>query len=87
MLDIRRFLGEFRKRLQETKTDKALIRMINDSLQAFGPEMNDSNLLLNRYMDKKDSLFNRIERVLDQQQQRKLEESKLPVAAQQLAPA
>ena len=60
-------MSEFRKRLIDTKTDKALIRMINDNLQAFGPEMNDSNLLLNRYLDKKDSLFNKIESMLDMQ--------------------
>lgn len=49
----------------ETKTDKALIRMVNESLQAFGPNTTGSNLLINKYMSKEDSLLYRIEKLLD----------------------
>ena len=83
VIDIRRFLSEFRRRLLETKTDKTLIRLIYDSLQAFA----GSNLLINRYMKKEESLLYRIESLLNEQQQRNLEESKLPMAAIRLAPA
>ena len=67
MLEIRRFLAEFRKRLLEAKTDKALIRMIFESLQAFGPASMSSNLLINRYLEKKSSLLYRMELILDLQ--------------------
>ena len=70
----------------ESKTDKTLIRMIQDSLQAFGPNLTGSNLLLNRFINKEESLFSRIERILDAQMERNLEESKLPAAAFKLAP-
>ena len=71
----------------ETKTDKSLIRMVNESLQAFGPNTTGSNLLLNKYMKKEDSLIFRIEKMLDNQQRRNLEESQsLPAAAINLAP-
>lgn len=87
MIDIRKFLNEFRQRLVENKTDKTLIRMIYDNLQAFGPNTIGSNLLLNRYMNKEESLLHRIESLLDRQRQRNLEESKsLPAAALNLAP-
>lgn len=86
VIDIRRFIGEFKKRLIDTKTDKTLIRLIVDNLQAFGPNSQGSNLLINRYMRKEDSLFNRIEFLLDAQQQRNFEESKVPLAIKTLAP-
>lgn len=86
VIDIRRFIGEFKKRLIETKTDKTLIRLILDNLQAFGPNSHGSNLLINRYMRKEDSLFNRIEFLLNAQQQRNFEESKVPHAIKNLAP-
>ena len=82
VIDIRRFLSEFRRRLLETKTDKTLIRLIYESLQDFS----GSNLLINRYMRKEESLLYRIETLLNEQQQRNLEESKLPKAAMSLAP-
>lgn len=61
--------------------------MINDNLQAFGPNTVGSNLLLNRYMKKEESLFHRIESLLNQQLKRNLEESKIPAAAINLAPS
>ena len=64
-IDINRFLSEFRTRLFENKTDKTLIRMIQDNLQSFGPNINGSNLLLNRFMNKEESLFNRIDKDQD----------------------
>ena len=67
VLDIRRFLNEFRTKLQENKTDKALIRMIYDSLQAFGPGAAGSNLLINRFIKKEESLLFRIEKLLNAQ--------------------
>lgn len=66
VIDIRKFLSEFRQRLIENKTDKTLIRMINDNLQAFGPNTIGSNLLLNRFLTKEESLLHRIETLLDQ---------------------
>ena len=65
-IDINKFLSEFRTRLFENKTDKTLIRMIQDNLQSFGPNINGSNLLLNRFMNKEESLFNRIEKLLNE---------------------
>lgn len=72
--------------MTETKTDKALIRMINDSLVCFGPNTTGSNLLLNKYIKKEQSLFFRIEKLLDQQLKRNLQESNLPSGAINLAP-
>ena len=66
VIDIRKFLSEFRQRLIDNKTDKTLIRMINDNLQAFGPNTIGSNLLLNRFMTKDESLLHRIEILLNQ---------------------
>ena len=63
VIDIRRFLSEFRTRLLETKTDKTLIRLIYESLQDFS----GSNLLINRYMRKEESLLYRIETLLNEQ--------------------
>jgi len=60
--------------------------MIQDSLQAFGPNLTGSNLLINRYISKEESLLNRIEKLLDQQMERNFEESKLPAAVFKLAP-
>ena len=76
--DIRRFLSEFRRRLLDTKTDKTLIRMIFEQLQSFGPTAKGSNLLINKYLRKEESLIYRLECLLDQQQVRNIEESKLP---------
>jgi len=59
--DIRRFLSELRRRLLESKTDKTLIRLIFESLQAFGPSSIGSNLLINRYLKKEESILFRIE--------------------------
>ena len=87
VIDLRRFLSEFRTKLLESKTDKALIRMIFDSLQAFGPGATGSNLLINRFIKKEESILFRIERLLNSQQQRNLEESKVPQAALSLAAA
>lgn len=84
--EIRKFLGEFRRKMTETKTDKALIRMINDSLVGFGPNTTGSNLLLNKYIKKEQSLFFRIEKLLDLQMKRNLQESNLPTGAINLAP-
>lgn len=60
--------------------------MIFESLQAFGPNTCGSNLLINRFMKKEESLIFRIEQMLDQQLKRNLEESKLPQGALKLAP-
>lgn len=87
VIDLRRFLSELRTKLLESKTDKALIRMIFDSLQAFGPGATGSNLLINRFIKKEESILFRIERLLNNQQQRNLEESKVPQAALSLAAA
>ena len=65
-IDINKFLSDFRTRLFENKTDKTLIRMIQNNLQSFGPNINGSNLLLNRFMNKEESLFNRIEKLLNE---------------------
>lgn len=86
--DIRRFLSELKRRLLETKTDKALIRMIFEQLQAFGPTAKGSNFLINKYMNKEESLIYRLEASLDRQQQRNIEESKsLPKGVINLAPS
>mmetsp|Transcript_12726 Transcript_12726/g.17140 ORF Transcript_12726/g.17140 Transcript_12726/m.17140 type:complete len:128 (-) Transcript_12726:739-1122(-) len=61
--------------------------MIYESLQAFGPNSSGSNLLINRFIKKEESLLFRIEKLLNEQQQRNLEESKLPQAALRLAAA
>ena len=65
----------------DTKTDKTLIRLIFGSLQMFS----GSNLLLNRYMKKEESILFRIEKLLDEQQKRNIEESKLPAGIINLA--
>ena len=62
--DLRKFVSEFRRLLVETKTDKQLIRMINENLQAFGPHSTGSNLLINKYIPKQDSLLHKIDTVL-----------------------
>lgn len=80
-IDIRKFLSEFRKRLLDNKTDKTLIRMIYDNLQAFGPNTVGSNLLLNRFMNKNESILHKIEALLNRQIQRNLDQSNLPTAA------
>ena len=74
--DIRRFLKEFRDRLAEAKTDKQLIRMINENLQAFGPHSTGSNLLINRYLPKQDSLLCKMDTLLAMQAGDQQEESK-----------
>lgn len=66
VIALRRFLSEFRSKLLENKTDKALIRMIYDSLQAFGPNACGSNLLINRFIKKEESLLFRIDKVLNE---------------------
>ena len=72
VIDIRKFLSEFRQRLLDNKTDKTLIRMIYDNLQAFGPNTTGSNLLLNRFMNKNESILHRIEALLNEQLHRNL---------------
>ena len=67
VIDLRKFQSEFRTRLVDNKTDKTLIRLIFEQLQAFGPNVNGSNLLLNRFMKKEESLFCRVEKLLDDQ--------------------
>jgi len=55
------FVNEFRSLLVKYKTDKILIRLINEKLQCFGPKRIGANLLLNKYLDKKDSMFYKID--------------------------
>ena len=62
--DLRKFVTEFRRLLVETKTDKQLIRMINENLQAFGPHSTGSNLLINKFIPKQDSLLHKIDTIL-----------------------
>ena len=78
---MRLFFSEFRRLMLDTKTDKTLIRLIFGSLQMFS----GSNLLLNRYMKKEESILFRIEKLLDEQQKRNIEESKLPAGIINLA--
>ena len=52
--------------------------MIYENLQAFGPKITGANLLINRYMKREDSLLYSIEQILNQRQQRNIEESKVP---------
>ena len=56
-------MAEFRSRLAETKTDKQLIRLINENLQAFGPHSTGPNLLINKYLPKEESLFYRMDQL------------------------
>lgn len=51
------FVVEFRHKLVEGKTDRLLMRLINEHLQAFGPFKNGSNLLINKYLPKERSLL------------------------------
>ena len=55
------FVLELRKRLVETKTDKMLIRHINQHLQAFGPSKTGPNLLVNKYLPIEQSLLWKID--------------------------
>ena len=57
------FVGEFRRRLVETKTDKMLIRFINQHLQAFGPSKIGPNLLINRYLPTESSLLAKVDKI------------------------
>ena len=57
-------LKEFRSLLAATKTDKQLIRIINENLQAFGPHSTGSNLLINKYLRKQDSLLYKVDKLL-----------------------
>jgi len=59
------FVKEFRRRLEESKTDKLLIRLINENLQAFGPRKNGSNLLINRFLPKECSILRRFDKLMD----------------------
>ena len=49
--------------MTEQKTDKYLIRLINEHLQAFGPRKTGSNLLINRYLPKQHSLLYRFDKL------------------------
>jgi hypothetical protein len=57
------FVNEFRKRLEESKTDRLLIRLINEHLQAFGPGKIGPNLLINRFLPKEKSILHRFDSI------------------------
>ena len=60
------FVKELNKRLDEHTTDKMLRRAIDDHLQCFGPGQVGSNLLLNRYLPKQQSLLRKFKQVKQQ---------------------
>ena len=55
------FVAQLRQRLTDTKTDKMLIRLINQHLQAFGPGKTGPNLLINKYMPIEQSLLYKVD--------------------------
>ena len=75
--ELRSFLSEFRRRLTETKTDKMLIRLINNNIQAFGPHSTGSNILINRFIKREESMIYKAEQIIEKAD-KILEESKLP---------
>ncbi len=64
------FVKEFRKRLEDSKTDRLLIRLVNEHLQAFGPGKIGSNLLINRFLPKEKSILYRFDAITQTDEQK-----------------
>ena len=62
-----KFVEDLRKRLEESKCDKLLLRLVNEKLQAFGPGLTGPNLLINRYLPREDSLLYRFDKLVGNQ--------------------
>ena len=54
------FAVEFKRMLMVTKTNKRFIRLIEEKTLAFGPKRKGPNILLNKFIDKEDSFFQKI---------------------------
>ena len=52
-----KFAREFKELLVEMKTNKRLVRFIEEKTVCFGPKRKGPNLLINKFMKKEDSFF------------------------------
>lgn len=50
-------MKQFREILDEKKTSKKLIRLIEDKLLCFGPKRKGPNLLINKFMNSEESMI------------------------------
>lgn len=57
------FITGFREQLELHKTSKRLIRLIEDRAVCFGPKRKGPNILLNKYLPRDDSLFQRMKKL------------------------
>ena len=55
-----KFATEFKEKLIEVGTNKRFVRMIEDKTLTFGPKRKGPNILINKFLHKEESFFQRI---------------------------
>jgi len=55
-----KFAQDFKQQLINHGTNKRLLRMIEEKTLSFGPKRKGPNILINKYLRKKDSFFQKI---------------------------